>query len=118
MVERSQFSASCMQKCNEEIGRVITPDMPYNEVNRRYAECIEKCKSQSEMSDLHKKVCSYLRNKIADEERESANYQKLESDLRKLTNGHAFLDMLLSAQANEIEALKGTYRDFCVPGQR
>lgn len=62
-------------------------------------------------------VCSYLKKKIADEEKESRQYQQLETDLRALTNGHAYLDVLLEAQHQEVRQLIEAYRNYCKPGQ-
>ena len=62
---------------------------------------------------IHRKLCAYLKNKIAQEEQESQTYHKIEADAQTLTNGHIFLDVLFDAQATEVNELKTLYKDLC-----
>ena len=66
-----------------------------------------------EASNLKRNVCSYLKQKIAQEEQESQTYHKIETDAQTLTNGHIFLDVLFDAQATEVKELKTLYKDLC-----
>lgn len=78
---------------------------------------IDHTESVSGTQSIRNKVCSYLKIKIAGEERETRNYNQLEKDVIKLTHNYS-LDYLLNSQKDELEALKELYMDLCVRGQK
>lgn len=73
----------------------------------------KECIPERSNNQLQQKVCNYLRKQIADENKETQQYDRLERDAQILTNGHIFLDVLMDAQRTEVNELKKLYDDIC-----
>lgn len=58
------------------------------------------------------RVCNWLKQKIAEETKESGEYRHLEKVAQDLTGGHIFLDGLFQAQDIEIAQLKELYKNL------
>lgn len=97
--------------------RMLKGCVPTNPIQYAQEVVIPAFRNKQELKQLQQKVCSYLKNKIAGEEKESQQYKQLESDVISLTHNWS-LDFLMDSQRGEIQALKDLYRDLCVRGQQ
>lgn len=131
---RKMTEQSCKNKCIAKMPKhfqmqfnagMRVPVAESEKLMKCVSECVEShgLVKQStvrhpEIEALHTRVCNYLKQHIADEEKESKKYRQLQTELRKITNGHAYLDVLFQAQDEEVSQLKEAYRNYCKPGQR
>lgn len=64
--------------------------------------------------DRRSSICEYLKNKIASEEKESEDYEKLEREVDKFNaRKYGYVPILISRQREEIHYLKTLYGKMC-----